>query len=717
MKKELKNILQKILVIAMMIVQLTILLGIKAEATTLTAVQPIALNFTPKQVIINPNEPILYAIDAANKKVFSINYNTRTTSFAQFNLEPERLYFANNKLYVALLKSGHQYYGGVEEGAVAILDPSTLGLKSQFNVDIDPFDMVVTNNGLICISSGSNQWTSVSIYSELLKTKSSSSGIYHRSYVALHPNMSKIYTVTSELSPSDIGALTISQSKFVESYDSPYHGDYPIGSVIKVSPDGKYLFNSAGTVFSSTSAIASDMNYMYSLEQGFTDMTFNITDKKFYIAIGKTINAYDYETFQLIGSYVSTGTVKNLFYQENKIITVAHSEEKSCFIEVIDKNIMKPVNSSTHGIKIPGNIEDCVYDAKNNKAYAVEKTFNKLYTINLLNNKIEKSMTLPYRPSALCLSEDGNKIYIANNDAGCLVTELNITTSAVRNINYSVELNVREFAHKHIYNRGNKLYVVTGEWSPRLLIFDAVTLAEIDYSPKIDEVGGLAFSKDNKYMYTWIQYGWDAGSVNSGIKKYEIGSTNFTEVDSYLPYYTELHRDPLDTPIILLEDEELIIFKNKVLKMNNLNENYDTFSESIYAINPTRTIAASNTGIYLLNYDLFGQFNFATAPKVLFFNNYGALYIQHNNTIYPLIPLPGDTNGDTEFSNKDYLEVLESFNAREEDSTYNFVRDINGDKIIDIYDLVLVSTQLSDSDIINTKNTPVLNYKNTEWKN
>jgi hypothetical protein len=54
----------------------------------------------------------------------------------------------------------------------------------------------------------------------------------------------------------------------------------------------------------------------------------------------------------------------------------------------------------------------------------------------------------------------------------------------------------------------------------------------------------------------------------------------------------------------------------------------------MYTINPTSTIAASKTGIYLLNYDLFGQFNFATGPKVLFFNNYGALYILHNNIIH-----------------------------------------------------------------------------------
>jgi|GEM_PF-6791458 len=45
-------------------------------------------------------------------------------------------------------------------------------------------------------------------------------------------------------------------------YDSPYHGDYPLGGSFEISPDGKYLISHTGTVLRLASSVQDDMKFM-----------------------------------------------------------------------------------------------------------------------------------------------------------------------------------------------------------------------------------------------------------------------------------------------------------------------------------------------------------------------------------------------------------------------------------------------------------------------
>lgn len=134
----------------------------------------IPLSFVPTDSIMNPSKPILYLTDITGKKVYFINYETGEIKGIQFDLPVERVTFANEEVYVTLLKSGHQYYNSLSEagtGAIAIIDANSFILKDKFDVNIDPFDIAVDKQGFIYIFGGSNQWTVAKVIQEKLSRK------------------------------------------------------------------------------------------------------------------------------------------------------------------------------------------------------------------------------------------------------------------------------------------------------------------------------------------------------------------------------------------------------------------------------------------------------------------------------------------------------------------------------------------------------------------
>jgi hypothetical protein len=153
--------------------------------------------------------------------------------------------------------------------------------------------------------------------------------------------LNRIYTIDTDSSPRDLTAFNILRGKFVEprypgGYDSPYHGDYDMDKNFKISPDGKYIFNGAGTVFACGGTKDTDMNYVKSLNKGFLDIAFNEGDGLFYTSIeGKFIYAYDYSTFEGVNSFNLTSNAERLFYRNGKLIAIC-KDGSNYSIQTID---------------------------------------------------------------------------------------------------------------------------------------------------------------------------------------------------------------------------------------------------------------------------------------------------------------------------------------------------------------------------------------------
>lgn len=290
----------------------------------------IGLDFEITDAVKHPAKPIIYISDKLSGKLYAVNYETKEQKSISFQYSPESLDYHNGEIYVALPKHQHSSYIWEEQqqGAIAVVDAERFTLKDQFDISIDPFDLAAGRDGNIYISSGSGQWTSIVSYSLSTKKQVAKTMVRQQSYLAIHPVFSKIYTVNTDVSPRDIGAVSFSGGSFKEVYDSPYHGDYSLGTKIRVSPDGRYVFNNSGNVF--TAGLGRDLTYAGKLGSSYNDIAFDLQGGIIYTGSdGGQIGIYDYSTFKQKGTTQTKGNVLFMFYENGSLISITRDDNKT----------------------------------------------------------------------------------------------------------------------------------------------------------------------------------------------------------------------------------------------------------------------------------------------------------------------------------------------------------------------------------------------------
>ena len=314
--------------------------------------------------------------------------------------------------------------------------------------------------------------------------------------------------------------------------------------------------------------------------------------------------------------------------------------------KVFSKSYLKPkmimpqnVGTENNTIEIGGKICGEVYDASRDKAYAVDKEKKQLYIIDLVNKVLEKTVTLTYQPEGLCLSEDGTKIFIVNNDVNYLISEVSLDTYAVtRNLNYNTQLDVvAQDGHRHVVNKQGKLYVVDGATDPKLYLFDASTFQNVVYAPEITSVGGLIISSDNKNLFTWYQSGWSIPGVpytiSSGIIKYSIGNNSFQQVDRFMDQTMEYLSLPYNSPMFLLESKGMLLCKDRAFNANSLSQTLVKYPDYVHAVDSDSKYAAGNQYIFDISNGNIVRRIPDEGSRALFFDKNGMLFYVHGTTI------------------------------------------------------------------------------------
>jgi serine protease Do len=293
--------------------------------------------------VAHPSLPIIYGLDYYGNAV-EINYETQEVKSISLPLPAERLYFANGELYITLLKGQHDLYWRNEnqEGAIAVIDTSTFTLKESFDIDLDPFDIVVDDR-YIYVSSGSGQWTYIKSYDLVTKQEVDSESIRNASYLEMHPNQYMIYAITTDTFPRDISVFTISSGQFTGTYDSPYHGDYQMTADMTISDDGKYIFNHIGTVFHATNLKSTNMTYVTSISP-FTAIAFDQAAQAFYTGKDNKVTMYNRQTFEKINTWYVNGTIDHLFVRDGKMIAITTETPYSSNIPIQSVQIFEPFN-------------------------------------------------------------------------------------------------------------------------------------------------------------------------------------------------------------------------------------------------------------------------------------------------------------------------------------------------------------------------------------
>ena len=145
---------------------------------------------------------------------------------------------------------------------ISYIDLASPSLIRTYPVSIDVFDIVLAGNGYVYPFQGG--YNNVHVKSINLQTgaETSSNGyVYGRTHVRLHPGGQAIYGADNGISPSDIEKYGIAEGTAAVLYDSPYHGDFPIGGDLWISDDGMKIFTKCGRIFRASADSARDMVY------------------------------------------------------------------------------------------------------------------------------------------------------------------------------------------------------------------------------------------------------------------------------------------------------------------------------------------------------------------------------------------------------------------------------------------------------------------------
>lgn len=274
-------------------------------------------DFIPAATAENPANSIIYMLDDNENAIKSYNYVTKEHKSVKLSGKPEQLYVRNNKIYITIVDKPHSDYWWDDEqsGGIDIVDSDSFQFVKSIRIDIDPFDIVVDNKGIMYISSGSGQWTNIKSYSSETGAKLSSiESIRQQSYLEIHPNQTKLYSLSIE-SPG-IKQHTIQDGKLTISQEFPYQS-HNLRELIKMSPDGQYLFNSIGYVYDG------NLTHIGNLQVPFTDITFNLEQDRFFTAFEDVIYENDDFTLEYYDYYITNGEVKQIYYKNGQIIILS----------------------------------------------------------------------------------------------------------------------------------------------------------------------------------------------------------------------------------------------------------------------------------------------------------------------------------------------------------------------------------------------------------
>jgi alpha-tubulin suppressor-like RCC1 family protein len=229
------------------------------------------VQFAAADVVFDPVRPYAYLSDYPNKRLVMLNLATGLID-RQFTFEwmPESIAVSPNglKMYVALLRRNHSpYWFDVPTNYVAEFDLVSQVKTREFQIQADPGDLAVTDNGILIVPGGSDQWTEIRTFRTSDGQMLGTSGIREMSRIALHPSQRAVYTADTDLSPSDIRRYDFDPvtGAFISTWDSIYHGDYAMSGNVWCFPSGSNVLVAGGNVFTSSSSQGSDMRFVRAL--------------------------------------------------------------------------------------------------------------------------------------------------------------------------------------------------------------------------------------------------------------------------------------------------------------------------------------------------------------------------------------------------------------------------------------------------------------------
>ncbi len=227
---------------------------------------------------------------------------------------------------------------------------------------------------------------------------------YSSAKITTSTEQSAIFLRSSGISPSDIYRLDVDASGSLDgSFESPYHGDYPGGSVCYMFPGNRVADNS-GTIYN-----AADLTYSNSLGGGFADLKF--WNELPIVLRGQSLYSYNKAIVET-GSYeLGLTSPKKIAIYNDKVFAFPNTLDS---IEIVAINELDPANPSApidpSGLAYTP--DATALDDNGDTLYLLSRSHLNIFRWSVSQERYLDSISLAAAPQKMAYSAEQERIYL-----------------------------------------------------------------------------------------------------------------------------------------------------------------------------------------------------------------------------------------------------------------------------------------------------------------
>jgi WD40 repeat protein/mono/diheme cytochrome c family protein len=278
-----------------------------APTTELKPSAMIPIGGTVGALHLSPNRKWLYVLNVTDGKVSKID--------AQANRRVGELRLGEGVDALAISPDGKTLAAiapveGANRGPTAcqvqIIDPVKMELRKDFSVPAAPYDVAVSDGGLVFISGGDGEWTDVAVVDAAREAIVARwGGVWNKSFVQLPADQKRLYVSSQGVTPGTLDAFPI-PGKFDDkaaAYRAPAPGKYAIGGAFQTTPDGRFLLCKTGVALKASETRDEDMQLAAWLGPFTAAAVDADAHSAFVLTRDGTLRHYAYPEFKLLATY------------------------------------------------------------------------------------------------------------------------------------------------------------------------------------------------------------------------------------------------------------------------------------------------------------------------------------------------------------------------------------------------------------------------------
>jgi len=279
----------------------------------------VKLNASLNDLALSRDRDWLYLLDATANEIRRLSTRTFELDEAVVKLtegtEQMRRSHDGRTLYTCAAPNGHDYYNRNKGGKFQVIDAETFKIRSTITTGFSPWDMAVTDKGLIFVSVGGGQSTSLPVIDSHKKevVVEGLINLHHRQIIRVSPDQQRVYIARTDSSSPSMMGVPIT-AKMLSNRDTDKNGDG--GGRFEILPDGKMLILNSGMVKKVANDKENDLKDLAGVVPHLC-MATDVGSNRIFLATDKAeIKVYSYPDFEVLHTLKVGELVYRMAYDE-----------------------------------------------------------------------------------------------------------------------------------------------------------------------------------------------------------------------------------------------------------------------------------------------------------------------------------------------------------------------------------------------------------------